>query len=139
MLQQMGTLYTEDLSTNSGLNECQCTEATLTQQWNVAIVCSEAKRNRELCLDPISSVSSPFCIRRSLKDQWSQHWFPHSISQPLIRRLHPFVPFSQSVFYHSSTSTCTLAISFLYHRLFLSVARCLYLSDLACTTPRVSQ
>lgn len=79
MLQQMGTLYTLELSTNSGLNECRSTEATLTQQWNVAIVCSEGKYNRVLCLNPISSVSFHFYIRRGLKDQWSRYRFPRSI------------------------------------------------------------
>lgn len=94
MLQQMGSLYTGEPLTSSGLKEYQCTEAALTQQWNVATVCSKAKRNRELCLNPISSVSSHFYIRRSLKDQWSRYRFPHSISPAS----HPSAPSFRSFF-----------------------------------------
>lgn len=51
-------------------------------------------------------------------------------SQPPLRRLHLSVLSSQSVFSHLSSSTCTLAISFLHLHFYFS--RCLYLSDLAC-------
>lgn len=98
MLQQMGTLYTLELSTNSGPNECRSTEATLTQQWNVAIVCSEAKRNRVLCLNPISSVSFHFYIRRGLKDQWSRYRFPRPIFQLTLSASPPSAPSFRSFF-----------------------------------------
>lgn len=49
--QQMGPLCTGELLTNSGLNECESTDATLPQQWNVAIVRSEPKLDGELCLN----------------------------------------------------------------------------------------
>ena len=51
MPQQMGPLCTGELLTNSGLNECESTDATLPQQWNVAIVRSEPKLDGELCLN----------------------------------------------------------------------------------------
>lgn len=105
MQQQMGTLYGEELLTNSALNGCQSTEATLPQQWNVAIVCSKAKRNREFCLNPIRSVSSPFHFRRGLKDRWSQYRFPSTIFRQTLL-------FSQSLFCHLLSSTCTLPVSF---------------------------
>lgn len=40
--------------------------ATLTRHWNMAIV----QHNREQCLNPISSVSSHFSIRRGPKDRY---------------------------------------------------------------------
>lgn len=128
----MGSSYTEELLTDSGLKECQCTEATSTQQWNVATVYSVAKCDGELCLNPISSVSSHFNIRRSLKDQWSRYRLPHSISPAS----HPSAPSFRSFFticilsflaFHLPSHFCTVAYS----------SRCLYLSDLACTTHRI--
>lgn len=139
MPQQMGTLYTEELLTNSGPNECQSTEARLPQQWNAAIVCSKAKRNRELCLNPICALPSHFHIRRGLKDRWSQYRFPHSIFRQALsaspRSAPAFLLFPQSFFSHHSSSTCTPPVSFLFpHFISLSLSRCLYLSDSACTT-----
>lgn len=61
MRKQMGT------STNSGVNECQNAEATLPQQRNVTIVFLEVKCSRELCLNPICSVSFHFHTRQGLK------------------------------------------------------------------------
>lgn len=61
MRKQMGT------STNSGVNECQNAEATLPQQRNVTIVFLDVKCSRELCLNPICSVSFHFHTRQGLK------------------------------------------------------------------------
>lgn len=61
MRKQMGT------STNSGVNECQNAEATLPQQRNVTTVFLDVKRSRELCLNPICSVSFHFHTRQGLK------------------------------------------------------------------------
>lgn len=51
MPKQMGPLCTGELLTNSGLNECENADATLSQQWNVAIVRFEPKLDGELCLN----------------------------------------------------------------------------------------
>lgn len=61
MRKQMGT------STNSGVNECQNAEATLPQQRNVTTVFLDVKCSRELCLNPICSVSFHFHTRQGLK------------------------------------------------------------------------
>ena len=61
--------------TNLSLNECQSVEVTLSQQWNVSIVCVQVQHDRELCLSPICSV--PSC--RGLTYRWSRYRFPRSI------------------------------------------------------------
>lgn len=103
---QMETLYTEELCTDSRLNECQSAGDTLTRRWNVAIVRSGANRSREFCLSPISLVSRHFYIRRGLTDQWSfaiDFLTPSFGSKPSLRRLHPFPPlFANLYFFHIS-------------------------------------
>lgn len=137
MPQQMETLYTEELCTDSQLNECRSAGDTLTRRRNAAIVRLGANRSGELCLNPISLVSRYFYIRRGLRDQWSfaiDFLTPSFGSQPSLRQLHPFPPLFANLYFFTSLflhlHSCHLDYCTLSFSSPASVAASI--SDLAC-------
>lgn len=117
MRKQMGT------STKSGVNECQNAEATLPQERNVAIVFLEVKRSRELCLNPICSVSFRFHTRQGLKRSMVSDidFLTRQLSTTVLLSFFPtFILFS------SSLLLCILLLSFLF-----SYFICLFLLNLS--------
>lgn len=105
MPRQMETLYTEELCTDSRLNECRSAGNTSTRRRNDAIVRLEANRSGGLCLNPISLLSRHFYIRRGLRDQWSfaiDFLTPSFGSQPSLRQLHPFPPLFANLYFFTS-------------------------------------
>lgn len=105
MRKQMGT------STNSGVNECQNAEATLPQQRNVTIVFLDVKCSRELCLNPICSVSFHFHTRQGLKRSMVSD-IDFLTRRCQLQSCCLFLP--HSFFSHLCFCSCILLLSFLF-------------------------
>lgn len=113
MRKQMGT------STNSGVNECQNAEATLPQQRNVTIVFLDVKCSRELCLNPICSVSFHFHTRQGLKRSMVSDidFLTRQLSTTVLLsffyHIHSFLIFASALaFFSSRFCSVTLFVSF---------------------------
>lgn len=113
MRKQMGT------STNSGVNECQNAEATLPQQRNVTIVFLDVKCSRELCLNPICSVSFHFHTRQGLKRSMVSDidFLTRQLSTTVLLsffyHIHSFLIFASALAFFSSRFCCYFICLFL--------------------------